>query len=100
MSVVFTEAAQSDFDAIFDWIADRAGNRTAAAYTNRIEQYCLHLTPFPLRGTARDDLRRGLRTIGFERRITIAFTVRGADVIILRILYAGRSLEGAFEGTR
>jgi len=55
------------------------------------------MTPFPQRGTARNDLRPGLRTVGFERRATIAFTVKGEDVIILRILYAGRSLDLAFD---
>jgi hypothetical protein len=34
--------------------------------------------------------------VGFERRATIAFMVNGEDVIILRILYAGRSLDLAF----
>jgi toxin ParE1/3/4 len=35
--------------------------------------------------------------VGFERRATVAFTVKGEDVIILRILYAGRSLDLAFD---
>jgi toxin ParE1/3/4 len=34
--------------------------------------------------------------LGFERRVTIAFTVIEEDVIFLRILYAGRSLDLAF----
>jgi hypothetical protein len=33
---------------------------------------------------------------GFERRLTIAFALIEGDVIILRILYAGRSLDLAF----
>ena len=41
-------------------------------------------------------IRAGLRTIGFERRATVAFTAMGEDVIILRVLYAGRSIELAF----
>jgi toxin ParE1/3/4 len=40
----------------------------------RIETYCFGLTDFPERGTMRDDLWPGLRTVGFERRATIAFT--------------------------
>jgi plasmid stabilization system protein ParE len=55
------------------------------------------MTPFPQRGTTRDDIRPGPRTVGFERRVTIAFTVVGDDLIILRILYAGRSLDLAFD---
>jgi hypothetical protein len=42
---------------------------------------------FPERGRRRDDLRPGLRIIGFGRRVTIAFHV--AD-------YAGRDLRRAF----
>ncbi|MTW15460.1 type II toxin-antitoxin system RelE/ParE family toxin [Rhodoplanes serenus] len=92
----FTEAAQADLDRLFAWIAARAGEERARAYVGRIERACHGLLPFPQRGTARDDVRPGLRIVGFERRVSIAFTVRGGDVIVLRILYAGRNLGGAF----
>jgi toxin ParE1/3/4 len=95
--VVFAETAKADLDDIFAWIADRAGLKVALAYTSRVERFCLEMTPFPQRGTLRNDIRTGLRTLGFERRVTIAFTLRGDDVIILRILYAGRSLDLAFD---
>ncbi|HEY2136001.1 MAG TPA: type II toxin-antitoxin system RelE/ParE family toxin [Xanthobacteraceae bacterium] len=97
--VVFATSARADLDSLFEWIADRAGLATALAYTGRIERYCSGFTPFPKRGAGRDDLRPGLRTVGFERRVTIAFTIRDENVIILRILYAGRSLERAFENS-
>jgi toxin ParE1/3/4 len=84
-------------DDIFAWIADRAGLEVALAYTSRIERFCREMMPFPQRGTSRDDIRPGLRSLGFERRATIAFTMKGDEVIILRILYAGRSLDLAFE---
>ncbi len=95
--VVFATSAQADLDGLFEWISDRAGLATALAYTRRIESFCAGFAPFPKRGSERSDLRPGLRTIGFERRVTIAFTVQGDDVVILRILYAGRSLERAFD---
>jgi len=95
--VVFAQSARADLDDIFAWIADHAGLDIALAYTSRIEHFCRKMTPFPQRGTARNDLRQGLRTVGFERRATIAFTVKGEDIIILRILYAGRSLDLAFD---
>jgi toxin ParE1/3/4 len=94
--VVFAETAEADLDEIFAWIADRAGEQVALGYTERIERFCREFSSFPQRGTMRDDLRPGLRTVGFERRVTIAFTVAGEDVTILRILYAGRSLDVAF----
>jgi toxin ParE1/3/4 len=95
--VAFAETAKADLDDIFAWIADQAGLEVALAYTSRIERFCRQMTPFPQRGTLRNDIRPGLRTLGFERRATIAFTVRGDEVIILRILYAGRSLDLAFD---
>jgi toxin ParE1/3/4 len=95
--ILFAETAESDLDEIFAWIADRAGEKVASAYVARISRFCREFIPFPHRGTMREDLRPGLRTVGFERRATIAFTVTGEDVVILRILYGGRSLDLAFD---
>jgi toxin ParE1/3/4 len=58
----------------------------------RIEAYCLGFADFPERGTRRDDLMPGLRVIGFERRVTIAFHVDARTVTVDRILYGGRDL--------
>ena len=52
---------------------------------------------FPQRGTRRDDLRAGIRVIGFENRVGIAFYVFDARVEIARVLYGGRDLESAFD---
>ena len=54
---------------------------------------------FPERGTRRDDIRPGLRTMGFERRATIVFQVRKSEVVIVRVLYGGRNFESALRGT-
>jgi plasmid stabilization system protein ParE len=44
-------------------------------------------------GVARDDLRPGLRIVGFRRRVTIAFAVTEATVEIPGIYYGGRDYE-------
>lgn len=41
----------------------------------------------------RDDLFPGLRVVGFERRVTIAFHVGADTVTFLRILYGGRDID-------
>jgi toxin ParE1/3/4 len=56
------------------------------------------LETFPERGTRRDDIRLGLRTIGFERRATIVFQVTRAEVVIVRIFYGGQDYERALRG--
>jgi toxin ParE1/3/4 len=60
---------------------------------DRIETACMALATFPRRGTRRDDIRPGLRTVGFERRAIIAYQVKKSEVVIVRILYGGRDFE-------
>ncbi len=55
------------------------------------------MRPFLKGVTSREDVRAGLRTIGFERRVTIAFQVTSERVVIDRILYGGRDVGGLFE---
>lgn len=47
-------------------------------------------------GHVRSDVRPGLRIMGFERRLTIAFTVDEETVTVLRVFTAGRNWETSF----
>jgi toxin ParE1/3/4 len=47
----------------------------------------------PLRGRRRDDILPGLRVIGFERRVNIAFVVTTDALLIEGIFYGGRNYE-------
>ncbi len=91
--VYFRPKAEADLAALYDYIADHAGPEIAARYLDRIEEACMKLAHFPERGTQRPDIMPGLRTIGFERRVTIAFRVLKARVEIVTIAYAGRDFE-------
>jgi toxin ParE1/3/4 len=51
---------------------------------------------FPERGTRRDDLRSGLRTTTYRRRVTIAYHITDTQVVIGRVLYRGRNLPTLF----
>ncbi len=93
--VVFSLEAQADLIELYEFVAPRGGADRALAYVERIQATCVSLGRFPDRGTRRDDIRRGLRVIGFERRVTIAFHIISGQVVIDRILYAGRDLQGA-----
>ena len=98
--VIFTPRAERHIEILNDYIAERAGEVRAEAYITRIVAFCLSLTTFPLRGNQRDDLLPGLRTIGFERRVTIAFVVTDEAVLIEGNFYGGRAVEGAFDDKR
>jgi toxin ParE1/3/4 len=91
--VVFSEGAQVDLDNLFEWLVEQAGEAIALGYVERIRRRCLALLPFPERGTKRDEIAPGLRTIGFERRVTIAFAIEDDGVVILAIAYGGRQLD-------
>jgi len=58
---------RDDLFALYDHVAEEARHATAGSYIDGIEAACIALESFPERGMRRDDIRRGLRTIGFER---------------------------------
>ena len=88
--VKISEDANLDLIDLYDWIANAAGPDTAISYIERLESYCIGFDLASERGTPRDDVRTGLRIVGFERRVTIAFMVEEKRVVILRIFYGGR----------
>jgi plasmid stabilization system protein ParE len=47
----------------------------------------------PERGTARDDIRPGVRVVSFRGRVAIAFTVAEDTVCVLGFCYGGRDDE-------
>ena len=91
--VEFLRRAEGDLFGLYEAIAAQAGPDVAGQYVERIEAACLALEISPMRGTRRDDLSPGLRTMGFERRATIIFRVRGSRVTVVRIFYGGRDFE-------
>lgn len=94
--VATTPEVEGDLLRLYDYIEGRSGPARALAYVERIRRHCEGFGRFPDRGTRRDDVWPGFRTVGFERRVTIAFTVAPDAVRILRILYGGRDLRAAF----
>lgn len=64
--------------------------------TDAIVDFCEGFSTFPNRGTRRDELRPGLRTIGFRHQVTIAFDAGDDTVTIVGIYYGGRNFEAMF----
>ena len=91
--VVLTRRAERQLDKLHGYIANRSSEDRADAYVGRIVSFCRGLAVSPRRGTKRDDLLAGLRTIGFERRATIAFTVEADLVVIEGIYYGGQDVD-------
>jgi toxin ParE1/3/4 len=91
-NVRFLPAADADLRELYDHIAVQSGTRIAMDYVERVHTTCMRLEVSPYRGTRHDEIRPGIRTFGFERRVTIVFKVLKHEVVIARILYGGRDV--------
>jgi toxin ParE1/3/4 len=94
--VIFAPRALTDLFESYNRIAAASGTERAHDFTDRIVATCRNLMTFPERGTQRDDLRPGLRTTTYRRRVTIAYHITDTQVIMDRILYGGRNLPMLF----
>jgi len=95
--VDYTERARAQLLDLYRYIAGEADPHVARAFVRRIESQCERLDVFPMRGTPRDDLMPGLRTLSFERRVVIGYLIEGDAVWIVGVSYGGRDLSGVFE---
>lgn len=95
-AVILSPEARDDLLNLYDWIADASSEAIASGYLDRVERYIRGFDLAAERGAARDDIREGLRIVGFERRLTLAFSVTDTEVTILRVLYAGRDWGAGF----
>ena len=92
--VTLTPEALDDLDELIEWMGQRVGAEAALAYATRLEDYCAGLAFASERGQRRDDLRPGVRMIGFGRRVAILFAVFDDEVTVLRLHYGGRNWTG------
>lgn len=91
--IVFQREALRQLEGLYCYIADAGSPDNAARYTDAIITYCEGLADFPHRGIARDDIKPGLRTIGYRKRVVIAFAILNDVVAVLGIFYGGRDYE-------
>ncbi|CEJ12720.1 Plasmid stabilization system protein [bacterium YEK0313] len=95
--VRFAPEALNQLNELERYIAADGAPVVAARYVDAIVDYCASLETNPHRGTRRDDIRTGLRTIGYRRRVTIAFEIVDDTVAvnILGIYYGGQDYEAS-----
>ena len=87
--VIFTRRAEADLARQFEYLLPRAGEETSRQFIVRIIDHCDTFETYPIRGMSRDDIRQGLRIVGYRRPASIAFTVTDDTVIIMRIFMRG-----------
>lgn len=92
LRILFHPLADGDIEAIYRFIAEDSPGR-AIAFVRRLRKFCFGLADMPMRGRRRDDLAAGVRTITFEKRVVVAYRVLADELIVLRLVYAGRDME-------
>jgi len=91
--LIYSRRAAKTLQSLQEYIALHNSEDVAIHYVERIKARCEKLLLAPEQGTRQDQIRPGVRTIGFEGRVTIAFRVTQRSVRILSIAYGGRQYE-------
>jgi toxin ParE1/3/4 len=99
-NVVFSPEADEQLLSLYHWIAKKASPETAFRYTQAIISYCEGFCTLPT-GFKRDDLRPGLMTRNYEKRVVIAFYIDDGQktVFIIGIFYGGQDYEVLLQET-
>ncbi len=95
--VRFAPEAADQVETLHPYISAAATPVIASGHLEAIVDHCEGLGTFPHRGVARDDLRPGLRTMAYRKRVILAFSVDDAmeQVTILGVFYGGQDYESA-----
>lgn len=100
-SVVYSPRARQQLTELYHWITEQSGSPDRAeGFATAIIDYCEELADSPMIGLARDDIRPGLRTIGFRRRAVIAFSADDESVEVHGVYYGGQDFERLIDEER
>jgi toxin ParE1/3/4 len=92
--IELSRLAIADLKDIQNWISVVSADFDIARnYVDRIELRIATLSDFPRRGTPREDIGQGIRSLPFERRVIIFYRVIGKIVRVERVVSASRELE-------
>lgn len=100
-AVWFAPEAADQLEALYRYLASAASPAVAAGYVDAIVAHCEGLAVFPHRGTMRDDIRPGLRTSSYQKRVVIATFVddEAQRVTILGVFYGGQDYDAILSGS-
>lgn len=94
-TVGFAPEAFDQLIALRRYIAAAATAAIAESYTESIVAHCQGLGMLPHSGSARDDIRPGLRTSSFKKRVVVAYAVDDTARVltVVGLSYGGQDFE-------
>jgi plasmid stabilization system protein ParE len=96
--VVLSRTALNDLAKIGRWIGEAGAPQTGKRYVARIRQRLARLGDAPEVGRPYGFHDPGLRVVGYERRIMIAYRVEKTRIIVVRIFYGGQDWQRTLQG--
>ncbi|MDQ0615464.1 toxin ParE1/3/4 [Microbacterium sp. W4I4] len=89
--VLYSPEARQQLTELYGWIAEQSGfPDRAEAFVTDILDFCDGLARHPYIGISREDIRPTLRTVGFRRRVIIAFAIAPTSIQVHGVYYGGR----------
>jgi toxin ParE1/3/4 len=82
LRIVFAPEAETQLGELYDYIASEPLPRLPDATGEELIDYCEGLAVVPTSGSARNDIRPGLRTTPYRKRAVSAFAVSGERLMV------------------
>ncbi|WP_028464218.1 type II toxin-antitoxin system RelE/ParE family toxin [Nesterenkonia alba] len=94
--VVILPEAEDQLYELYTYIADRADEKIAADFIERIKEFCDQLEVLPRRGTRIDELLPGGRVVSYRKRTQIIFRVlEDKDLVEINgVFHGGQDWQG------
>ena len=96
--VVLARTALNDLTRIGRWIIEAGAPQTGQRYVARIKVRLAKLGDAPEAGRPYGFSDPGLRIIGYERRVMIAYRIEKTRIIVVRVFYGGQNWQKALQG--
>jgi toxin ParE1/3/4 len=93
--IVWSADALTDLAEIWTYYAEAAGQWTADKIARDINEKCRFIEAYPFGGRARDEVRRGLRSIA-ETPYVVFYRVAEESTEIVRVLHGRRDIDEIF----
>jgi toxin ParE1/3/4 len=91
-AVRFAPEALDQILSLRRYIAAAATAEVAESYAGSVVAFCEGLGMFPHAGSPRDDIRPGLRTSSFKKRVVVAYAVddEARALTVVGLFYGGQ----------
>lgn len=93
--IIWSRDAITDLSEIWAYYAEAAGRQTADKIIRDIDEKCRLIEAYPFAGRARDEVRRGLRSMAVPPYV-VFYRVGERNAQIVRVMHGRRDIDEIF----